>query len=562
MEWRSRDHHHRCCGQRVHRGAEGLGQDYLDQMTPRSPGRWAARPTSATRPVPGHRRGRLHILTEPVVDGGQVLPESRWRCGDGRRADRLSSRLLAVAWYRPRGRARRRSRSPADSGPPRPAAGSLPRGGPPTLMPTIGAPAGRGRGAGSLLPRTLSWKGARVRVLGIDPGLPVRVRRGDGGGGRVVGCVAVATSFAPRRAAGRATLALIVTPWRSDSGTGPTCRDRAGVHQTRPNLMGTAQRAASWPACGSRRLPVAFPPQRGKAASPARGWLARNRSRPWSPGSRWPSRPPADAADALALAICHCGGPMLNRMARPGPLGRARAHPPGPPRRGGHNGPRTPCPPGPTGRAHRIRSRPARRFVISSVQARCCRSFSTSGHRGGRGRARGARHPSTLAGCAAAAEQAGHATGRAETIAHPLRFAADRSGRCSGSPDRPDRAAAGTGGLAVHDRDTLRRAIVERELKTLTRVPGSAKVAERSAGAAGQVTARRRGHSPRRQRHHGGQRRARRRDAWWKRRGARLHREAGRVGGRRTLARPPTPTPTPACCCVPLSAVGRSRESR
>ena len=50
---------------------------------------------------------------------------------------------------------------------------------------------------------------------------------------------------------------------------------------------------------------------------------------------------PADAADALALAICHCWrAPMLARMAAgQGPLRRAGPRPPRPPRRGGEGEP-------------------------------------------------------------------------------------------------------------------------------------------------------------------------------------------------------------------------------
>jgi crossover junction endodeoxyribonuclease RuvC len=73
-------------------------------------------------------------------------------------------------------------------------------------------------------------------------------------------------------------------------------------------VMGTAQAGAVAIVCAARRgLPVALhTPSEVKAAVTGSGRADKARSARWSPGCCGCGPPePADAADALALAICH-----------------------------------------------------------------------------------------------------------------------------------------------------------------------------------------------------------------------------------------------------------------
>ena len=127
-----------------------------------------------------------------------------------------------------------------------------------------------------------------MRVLGIDPGL-TRCGLGvvDGAGGRTVRFVAVERVFSQ--------------------------------HNVR-TVMGTAQASGVVALLAARAgLPVAFhTPSEVKAAVTGEGRAGKEQVTTMVTrllGLAAPPRP-ADAADALALAICHCWrGPVLERMA-------------------------------------------------------------------------------------------------------------------------------------------------------------------------------------------------------------------------------------------------------
>jgi crossover junction endodeoxyribonuclease RuvC len=164
-----------------------------------------------------------------------------------------------------------------------------------------------------------------MRVLGVDPGL-TRCGLGvvDGGAGRMVRCVAVAVvRTSPDVELGRrlSTLADIVEGWLDEHGPDVVAVERVFSQHNVRSAMGTAQIGGVVALLATRRgIPVAFhTPSEVKAAVTGSGragkeqvtvMVTRLLALPTVPR-------PADAADALALAVCHLWrAPMEARLAQ------------------------------------------------------------------------------------------------------------------------------------------------------------------------------------------------------------------------------------------------------
>lgn len=152
-----------------------------------------------------------------------------------------------------------------------------------------------------------------VRVLGVDPGL-TRCGLGvvDGVPGRPPGLVAVgvirtdpAGDVAARLLAVEAEVERWLTEYRPDA----VAVERVFSQHNVRTVMGTAQAGAVAIVCAARRgLPVALhTPSEVKAAVTGSGRAGKDQVTTMVMRLlRMPDRPrPADAADALALAICH-----------------------------------------------------------------------------------------------------------------------------------------------------------------------------------------------------------------------------------------------------------------
>jgi crossover junction endodeoxyribonuclease RuvC len=160
----------------------------------------------------------------------------------------------------------------------------------------------------------VSARGARVaRVLGVDPGL-TRCGLGvvDGLPGRPPGLVAVgvirtdaADDIATRLLAVEAEVERWLTEYQPDA----VAVERVFSQHNVRTVMGTAQAGAVAIVCAARRgLPVALhTPSEVKAAVTGNGRAGKEQVTTMVMRLlRMPDRPsPADAADALALAICH-----------------------------------------------------------------------------------------------------------------------------------------------------------------------------------------------------------------------------------------------------------------
>jgi crossover junction endodeoxyribonuclease RuvC len=163
-----------------------------------------------------------------------------------------------------------------------------------------------------------------VRVLGVDPGL-TRCGLGvvDGGSGRAVRCVAVDVVRTPvdGELAGRLlAVADEVERWLDRYQPDVVAIERVFSQYNVRTAMGTAQAGGVVALTAARRsLPVMFhTPSEVKAAVTGSGRA--DKAQVTTMVTRLlhlPERPsPADAADALALAICHLWrAPMRNRLA-------------------------------------------------------------------------------------------------------------------------------------------------------------------------------------------------------------------------------------------------------
>ena len=163
-----------------------------------------------------------------------------------------------------------------------------------------------------------------MRVLGVDPGL-TRCGLGvvDGGKGRAVRCVAVDVVRTPADADLAHRLLGIsdeVERWMDKYKPEAVAVERVFAQHNVRTVMGTAQVGGVVALVAGRAgLPVAFhTPSEVKAAVTGSGRAGKEqvttmvtRVLALSDAPR-----PADAADALALAICHCWrAPMMARMA-------------------------------------------------------------------------------------------------------------------------------------------------------------------------------------------------------------------------------------------------------
>ena len=164
-----------------------------------------------------------------------------------------------------------------------------------------------------------------MRVLGVDPGL-TRCGLGvvDGGKGRTVRCVAVDVVRTPADADLAHRLLGIsdeVERWMDKYRPEAVAVERVFAQHNVRTAMGTAQAGGVVALAAARRgLPVVFhTPSEVKAAVTGAGRAEKQQVTAMVTrllGLAEAPRP-ADAADALALAICHCWrAPMLDRMAQ------------------------------------------------------------------------------------------------------------------------------------------------------------------------------------------------------------------------------------------------------
>lgn len=152
-----------------------------------------------------------------------------------------------------------------------------------------------------------------MRVLGVDPGL-TRCGLGvvDGGSGRSVSCVAVDVVRTPVDAELPRRLLQVseaVDDWLDTHRPDVVAVERVFSQHNVRTVMGTAQVSGVVALCAARRgLPVAFhTPSEVKAAVTGSGRADKAQVTTMVTRllrlKKAPS--PADAADALALAICH-----------------------------------------------------------------------------------------------------------------------------------------------------------------------------------------------------------------------------------------------------------------
>ncbi|MGB8963371.1 MAG: crossover junction endodeoxyribonuclease RuvC [Pseudonocardiaceae bacterium] len=176
-----------------------------------------------------------------------------------------------------------------------------------------------------------------MRVLGVDPGL-TRCGLGvvDGGSGRSVNCVAVdVVRTSPDMDLGARLLAVadVVELWVAEHRPDVVAVERVFSQHNVRTAMGTAQVGGVVALIAARRgLPVTFhTPSEVKAAVTGSGRAGKEQVTIMITRLlRLPAKPrPADAADALALAICHLWrAPMTQRLAqaRAESAGLAHAH--------------------------------------------------------------------------------------------------------------------------------------------------------------------------------------------------------------------------------------------
>lgn len=164
-----------------------------------------------------------------------------------------------------------------------------------------------------------------MRVLGVDPGL-TRCGLGvvDGGCGRAVSCVAVDVVRTPPEAglgARLVTVADVVERWVAEHRPDVVAVERVFSQHNVRTAMGTAQVSGVVVLIAAQQgLPVVFhTPSEVKAAVTGSGRAGKEQVTTMITRLlALPAKPrPADAADALALAICHLWrAPMTERLAQ------------------------------------------------------------------------------------------------------------------------------------------------------------------------------------------------------------------------------------------------------
>lgn len=169
-----------------------------------------------------------------------------------------------------------------------------------------------------------------MRVLGVDPGL---TRCGlavvDGASGRTLTCVAVdVVGTSPQSELGQrlVEVAEVVERWLVEHRPDVVAVERVFSQHNVRTAMGTAQVGGVVALIAARaRIPVVFhTPSEVKAAVTGTGRADKEQVTAMITRLlRLPARPrPADAADALALAVCHLWrAPMTERLA----LARSRS---------------------------------------------------------------------------------------------------------------------------------------------------------------------------------------------------------------------------------------------
>ncbi|MGN2637167.1 crossover junction endodeoxyribonuclease RuvC [Nocardia takedensis] len=164
-----------------------------------------------------------------------------------------------------------------------------------------------------------------MRVMGVDPGL---TRCGlsivEGGIGRKVTAVDVGVVRTPPEMELPRRLLLVADAaerWMDDHRPEAVAIERVFAQHNVRTAMGTAQAGGVIALAAARRdIPVAFhTPSEVKAAVTGNGTA--DKAQVTAMVTRilglTTAPKPADAADALALAICHCWrAPLLDRMAR------------------------------------------------------------------------------------------------------------------------------------------------------------------------------------------------------------------------------------------------------
>lgn len=165
----------------------------------------------------------------------------------------------------------------------------------------------------------------RVRVMGVDPGLTrCGVSMVEGGAGRSVRAIAVDVVRTPADMDLSRRLLRIsdaAEEWMQTHRPEVVAIERVFAQHNVRTAMGTAQAGGVIALAAARReIPVMFhTPSEVKAAVTGSGTADKKQVTAMVTrilGLAAPPKP-ADAADALALAICHCWrAPLLERMAR------------------------------------------------------------------------------------------------------------------------------------------------------------------------------------------------------------------------------------------------------
>ena len=175
-----------------------------------------------------------------------------------------------------------------------------------------------------------------MRVLGVDPGLTRCglgvVEAGQGAAVRLVGTTVISTPAGPDTGSRLLVLEERIEAWLGEYRPDAVAVERVFSQHNVRTVMGTAQAGAVAMLCAARRgLPVALhTPSEVKAAVTGNGRADKAQVTHMVTRLLRMSDPPrpADAADALALAICHLWrGGAQGRLAAAGTLAGTAAGP-------------------------------------------------------------------------------------------------------------------------------------------------------------------------------------------------------------------------------------------
>ncbi len=175
-----------------------------------------------------------------------------------------------------------------------------------------------------------------MRVLGVDPGLTRCglgvVEAGQGAAVRLVGTTVISTPAGPDTGRRLLVLEERIEAWLGEYRPDAVAVERVFSQHNVRTVMGTAQAGAVAMLCAARRgLPVALhTPSEVKAAVTGNGRADKAQVTHMVTRLLRMADPPrpADAADALALAICHLWrGGAQGRLAAAGTLAGTAAGP-------------------------------------------------------------------------------------------------------------------------------------------------------------------------------------------------------------------------------------------